>query len=71
VQVDFSENYASQYQDEIQSAHWHCIQVTVFTCVAWIGSESRSYAIVSDYLNHDKYAVYKFLSVILSDLKAR
>lgn len=69
IQVDFSENYLSQYQDEVQSAHWHYNQVTVFTCVVWVGKTSISYAIISDYLSHDKFAVYQYLKVILDDLK--
>lgn len=31
IQVDFAENYACKYQDEIQSAHWSQEQVTIFT----------------------------------------
>jgi len=68
--VDFPKNYSSQYQDEVQSAHWHYSQVTVFTCVVWVKNVCNSYAIVSDYLSHDEFAVYKFLQVIMDDLKA-
>ena len=71
MQLDFSENYAVVQQDEIQSAHWAHSQVTVFTCVVWVGGTSQSYGIVSDYLSHDKYAVYKFIEVILTDIRKR
>jgi len=68
--VDFSENYSSQYQDEVKSAHWHYSKVTVFTGVVWVKTVCNSYAIVNDYLSHDKFAVYKFLQVIMDDMKA-
>jgi len=68
-QVDFFENYSSQYQDEIQSAHWHFRQISVFTCVVWVDNTSHSYALITDYLSHDKYAVYTFLHVILAKIK--
>lgn len=35
IQVDFSENYQTFYQDEIQSAHWAYSQITLFTCCVW------------------------------------
>jgi len=67
--VDFSENYSSQYQDEVQSAHWHYSQVTVFICVVWVKNVCNNYVIVSD-MSHGKFAMYKFLQVIMDDLKA-
>ena len=38
VQVDFAENCACKYQDEIQTAHWSQEQVTVFTVAIWTKS---------------------------------
>ncbi|XP_063222995.1 uncharacterized protein LOC134531238 [Bacillus rossius redtenbacheri] len=35
IQVDYAENYSHTPQDEIQSAHWHHSQTTVFTCCIW------------------------------------
>ena len=71
IQVDFSENYSVMHQDEIQSANWHHEQVTVFTCVSWVDNICHSYTIVSDYLSHEKLAVYRFLGIILSDIKQK
>ena len=65
LQVDFSENYSAKYQNEIQSAHWSPNQVTIFTAVAWIGKETLSFCIVSDYMAHDKYAVYVFVNTVI------
>lgn len=69
LQVDFAENYATVSQDEQQSAHWNHSQVTVFTAVAWLKDECKSFAVVSDDLDHDKYAVWAILKVILHSLK--
>lgn len=69
IQVDFSENYQTGYQDEIQSAHFTYKQVTIFTCCVWTTLGVRSYAVVSDYLQHDKYAVYTFLQGLIGAVK--
>ena len=71
LQMDFSENYTATYQDEIQSAHWHQKQVTVFTAVIWVNqNDCKSYAVVSDCLNHNKEAVCTFLCTILADIQS-
>lgn len=70
LQVDFAENYSAVSQDEIQSAHWTHPQITIFTCCAWLKDNNiRSFVVVSDELQHDKYAVWAFLNAILTDLK--
>ena len=33
MQIDFSENFTTIWQDEIQSAHWSKTQVTILTAV--------------------------------------
>uniref|UniRef100_A0A8D9F251 Uncharacterized protein n=1 Tax=Cacopsylla melanoneura TaxID=428564 RepID=A0A8D9F251_9HEMI len=68
IQIDYAENYASIYQDEIQSAHWNNKQISIFTCCAWVKDTTRSFALVSDNLNHDKYSVYTHIKKILDDL---
>ena len=57
VQLDFSENYTAEYQDEIQSAHWHQQQISMFTVVVWSAGTVQSFVIVSDNLVHDKLQV--------------
>ncbi|RXN14647.1 Sentrin-specific protease 2 [Labeo rohita] len=71
LQVDFAENYIAAYQDQIQSAHWHQKQVTVFPSVLWSDGDPESYAIVSDSLEHDKRSVATFLSKIVEDIKMK
>ena len=62
VQVDFAENYMAIGQDEIQSAHWNHLQVTLFTVCTWIDSDTtESSVIVSDDMIHGKLAVSCFL----------
>jgi hypothetical protein len=69
LQVDFSENYALAYQDEVQSAHWNAQQVALYTAVAWMFEKTVSYVIVTDHMQHDKYAVDAFNAVIIKDMK--
>ena len=71
VQVDFSENASIVCQDEVQSAHWSHAQVALYTVVAWTPEGTYSYAIISDYLSHDKYAVQHFNSIIITNIKDR
>lgn len=66
--MDFSENYASQYQDEIQSDHWHYTQMTICTCAICVGNSRTTYEIISEYLSHNKISVYKYMKVILDYL---
>lgn len=66
IQVDFSENYTCLHQDEIQSAHWHKEQVTIFPVVIWSKDSSHecsceSHVIVSDDRTHDKQSVSVFM----------
>jgi hypothetical protein len=71
VQIDFSENASIICQDEVQSAHWSHTQVTIYTVVAWTSSGTYSFALTSDYLSHDKYAVDHFNKIIVRQLNAR
>lgn len=72
LQVDFSENFSFSNQCEIQSAHWNKTQCTLFTAVLWTcldGAKiTQSYVVVSDYLEHDKYAVDVFMKLLISDI---
>lgn len=69
IQIDFAENFAIRNQDEIQAAHFSYDQVTIFTACAWTESEHRSFVIVSNDLNHDKFAVWEYLNVLLKLLQ--
>lgn len=69
MQVDFAENYRLTCQNEIQDAHFSYSQVTIFTCVAWVLGETKSFAVISDRLTHNKFDVNCFISKIISILK--
>jgi len=65
MQEDFSENFAIRQQDEIMSAQWNMHGVTLFTAVLNTNSTSKSYVVVSNELQHDKYAVGAFNRAIM------
>ena len=73
LQVDFSENYRTIYQDEIQNAFFNYNQVGLFIAVAWFGhgSDVVSYALVSDDVSHNKYSIHVCLTRIIKDLKRK
>ena len=72
LQIDFAENFQAVNQDEIQSAHWNQQQITIFTACAWLPEKKQcSFAIVSDFLKHDKFAVYAFIKEIIYSLKTK
>ena len=60
LQVDFSQNFALPSQDEVQASHWISRQFTFYTAVAWHQGECKSFVIISDSLEHNKYAVNVF-----------
>ena len=68
IQLDFAENYTSQIQNAIQSSYWVSKQY-LFTICAWEKHGCHSVVIASDYLSHDKYAVFTFLPLLLDYLK--
>ena len=68
LQFDFSENAEIQEQDEVQTAHWWHLQISLFTACAWVKGQASSYVIVSDYMHHDKYLTTIAMLKILSQL---
>ena len=66
LQVDFSENATIAVQKEIQSAHWHHAQATIFTAHAWINNDTHfSMVVISDDLNHTKKPAFLCLCSVL------
>ena len=69
--IDFSENFATFYQNAIQATHWVNNQATLFPMLSWYpcttceGDEiiRESTVIISDDLKHDANAVHKFQQV--------
>ena len=74
VQVDFSENYTCQQQDEVQTAHWNQEQVTIFHVAIWTISDDQSQktgssqVFITDDKNYDKKAVAVFIDRVLQML---
>lgn len=71
LQIDFAENYRLVSQNEVQSAHFSYRQVTIFTCVAWLNGGTRSFAVISDKLTHNKYDVFCFISTLVNQIQAQ
>ena len=72
LQVDFSENATIAAQKEIQSAHWHHAQATIFTAHAWINNDTHfSMVVISDDLNHTKNSIFVFMQCIFQGLQAK
>ncbi|KAI6647814.1 hypothetical protein LOD99_8529 [Oopsacas minuta] len=62
MQIVFSGNFNTTWQDEIQSAHWSKTQVTILTAVYWHDDTSRSAIIVSDDIAYTKDSSLSFLT---------
>ena len=72
LQVDFSENATITAQKEVQAAHWHHGQATVFTTHAWIDSTTNfGMVVILDDLNHTKYSIFVFMQCILQRLREK
>ena len=70
--VDYAENYTSKVQNEIQSSYFARKQLSLFTCVAYIGNNSiESFLIVNDNTLHSKDQVFVYLKKILKKLKEK
>ena len=72
---DYSENFRTCYQDEIQSAHYQYSQVTLYCQVSWYSCPTcpaqihEAAAFISDDLTHDPYAIVEFHKVYSDYLK--
>ena len=68
LQIDFTKNYTTQWQDEMQSAHWCKNQVTLMTVVYWHDKECTSVVVVSDDNDHTKNSTVVFLQHLIKSL---
>lgn len=68
LQIDFAENYTTQWQDEVQSAHWCKTQITLMTAVHWQGNDCKSAVVVSDNTDHTKDSIVVFLAHLIKSL---
>lgn len=72
IVVDFAENYVAKGQNEVQSSYYGRKQISIFTCVAWIGQEhEESFAIINDNIQHSKEQVHFYLKLIITRLKEK
>lgn len=74
IQIDYAENYGCKHQNEVQAAHWTSVYVSIFTAVVWYKDEKnlavkKSFALVSDYAQHEKYSVHVSLQLLLGEVK--
>ena len=77
IQTDFSENFLHKVQDEIQSVYWDTKSSTLYTAMVYYSKQngesvtmhSEPYVIISNYKNHDKYAVVVFNDILLDHFK--
>ncbi|CAH0552457.1 unnamed protein product [Brassicogethes aeneus] len=73
VMIDFSENYTTMYANEIQSTHFAKNQLSIHTGVYYIrnvdnGLQSRSFATVSENLDHQAHAIWAHMKPILETI---
>lgn len=66
--MDFSQNYATTSQDEVQSAYFSHKQISLFTAVSYIGSDIRSFAILSDETVNGKEQIYFYQKLMIETL---
>ncbi|XP_033638655.1 uncharacterized protein LOC117299279 [Asterias rubens] len=75
--LDFAENYACRYQDEIQSVHWGHDSATLRPIVAYYQCPkcqqptTVSMIMITEDNNHDHHAVHSFTDVAVEYLKTK
>jgi hypothetical protein len=69
-QMDFAENYTCEIQNAIQSEHFMKHQIVIFKAHVTGFNFSQSYAVVSDDIEHSKYAVWTYRKKIMQHAKA-
>ena len=74
---DLSQNFMNVYQDEPQAVHWDHTQTTIHQIISYYIKPGEStitteeHVMVSDDLNHDKFAVRKFEELSLQHLRSK
>ena len=68
LQIDFAENYSTFWKDEVQSAHWHKNQITVFTAALWQSVDCTLAVVVSDDRSHSRDCAIVFLEHLIKQL---
>ena len=74
---DFGQNFMNVYQDEPQQIHWDHTQTTIHPIISYYikpgetAVTTEEHIMISDDLNHDKFAVRKFEELSLQHLKSK
>ena len=68
LQTDVAENCSTFWQDEVQSAHWHKNQITVFIAALWQSVSCASAMVVSDDRSHSRDCVIVFLEHLIKQI---
>lgn len=71
IQMDYSENFSTFSQGEIQSAHFNRRQISIFTASVTINKTVMSYAIVNDDLSHSKVQVLYYIEILIQEIKKK
>ena len=69
--MDFSENYSSKSQDDLQQTYFGKNQISLFTVVAYVGTRMKKISIViaNDNCSHSKEQVFYYMRLIVDELK--
>lgn len=72
VHMDFSENYCTKHNEEIQSFHFggSRTQLSLHTVVVYLRGSTKSYCTVSSNLSHNVHAIWAHLRPILEEIPA-
>lgn len=68
IQVDFAENFVCEQQDEVQTAHWNQLQLTLFTTGLYYNGTFQSKVYVSNNLIHNKETIIPYICKLLKGL---
>lgn len=72
ITMDFSNNYQTLSQDEVQAAYFARKYIEIFTCIIHIlNHEPISYIVVNDVCTHSKEHVFFYIKLIIDDLKKK
>ena len=68
LQVDFAENFNLKEQNEIPTADWNTIPLSIFTVFVWSKKRNFSFDLPSLDVSHDKFVVNEALESILNHI---
>jgi hypothetical protein len=69
--MDYSENYTTTSQREVQSAYYAKKQIGLFTAISYVGQrEPVSYLFINDNISHGKEQIYHYKKIIINEVKS-